>query len=137
MRKYGFVALLLLAVWSIAGCGSGGGGHAGMDMSESMMDPVQVDLSWTPEQAKVGNQVTIEVNVTQKDKQVDKADEVMIEISKEGDSSSHEKVAAQNAGGGKYTLDKTFDQAGTYSITSHVTVGPQHTMPTKKLTVTE
>lgn len=137
MRKYGFIVLLLLAVWSIAGCGNGGGGHAGMDMSESMMDPVQVDLTWTPEQAKVGNQVTIEVNVTQKDKPVEQADEVMIEISKEGDSGSREKVAAQNAGAGKYTLDKTFDQAGTYSITSHVTVGPQHTMPTKKLTVTE
>lgn len=106
-------------------------------MSEGMLDPIQVDLSWSPEQAKVNEKVSIEVHVTQNNKQVDKADEVMIEISKEGDSSAHEKVAAQNTGGGNYVLDKTFDNTGTYSVTSHVTVGAQHSMPTKKLTVSE
>lgn len=130
------VMSLLFIVLVVAGCGSSSG-HDGMNMDESMMDPIKVDLSWDKELVKVNEKVSIEVDVTQKDKKVDKADEVMIEIAKEGDSSAHEKVAAQNAGDGKYVLDKTFDKAGTYSITSHVTVGAQHSMPTKKLTVTE
>jgi hypothetical protein len=132
-RKFWLTGAVLLVVLALAGCGSSG--HDGMNMDEGMMEPIKVDLSWTPEQVKVGEKVSIEVQVTQKDKKVDKADEVQIEIIKEGDSSVHEKTEAANAGEGKYVLEKTFDSAGTYSITSHVTYGPQHSMPTKKLTV--
>ncbi|GIP25890.1 hypothetical protein J23TS9_10200 [Paenibacillus sp. J23TS9] len=128
--------VILLVILALAGCGSKSE-HDGMNMDEGMMEPLTVDLSWTPEQVKVGQKVSIEVNVAQKNKKVDKADEVMIEITKEGDSSNHEKVPAENAGEGKYVLEKTFDSDGTYSITSHVTYGPQHTMPTKKLTVSK
>lgn len=135
-NRWWLMGVMLLVVFALAGCGSNTG-HDGMNMEEGMMDPLSVDLSWTPEQVKVGQQVSIEVNVTQKDKKVDKADEVMIEIAKEGDSSAHEKVAAENKGDGKYVLEKTFASDGTYSITSHVTYGPQHTMPTKKLTVSK
>ncbi|BFH62166.1 FixH family protein [Paenibacillus azoreducens] len=132
-RKFWLTGAVLLVMLALAGCGSSG--HDGMNMDEGMMEPIKVDLSWTPEQVKVGEKVSIEVQVTQKDKKVDKADEVQIEIIKEGDSSVHEKTEAANAGEGKYVLEKTFDSAGTYSITSHVTYGPQHSMPTKKLTV--
>ncbi|MEC0239523.1 FixH family protein [Paenibacillus dokdonensis] len=128
--------VILLVILTLTGCGSKSE-HNGMNMDEGMMEPLTVDLSWTPEQVKVGQKVSIEVNVAQKDNKVDKADEVMIEITKEGDSSNHEKVPAENAGAGKYVLEKTFDSDGTYSITSHVTYGPQHTMPTKKLTVSK
>ncbi|MBE9915745.1 FixH family protein [Paenibacillus donghaensis] len=132
-RKFWLTGAVLLVVLALAGCGSSG--HDGMNMDEGMMEPIKVDLSWTPEQVKVGEKVSIEVQVTQEDKKVDKADEVQIEIIKEGDSSVHEKTEAANAGEGKYVLEKTFDSSGTYSITSHVTYGPQHSMPTKKLTV--
>lgn len=135
-NKLGLAGVALLVVLALAGCGSSGG-HDGMNMDEGMMEPLKVDLSLTPEQAKVGEKVSIEAHVTQKDKNVDKADKVEIEIVKEGDSSVHEKVPAKNAGDGKYVLEKTFDSAGDYKITSHVTYGAQHTMPTKTLTVSE
>ncbi|MCJ8012550.1 FixH family protein [Paenibacillus sp. KQZ6P-2] len=133
-NRFWLTGLILLVVLVLGGCGSKSE-HDGMNMDESMMEPLKVDVSWTPEQVKVGEPVTIEVNVTQKDKKVDKADEVMIEIAKEGDSGAHEQVPAENKGDGKYVIEKTFNSDGTYSITSHVTYGPQHTMPTKKLTV--
>ncbi|MDR0267700.1 FixH family protein [Paenibacillus sp.] len=133
--RFWLSGVILLMVFALVGCGSSG--HDGMNMDDGMMEPLNVDLSWSPESVKVGQKVTIEVHVAQKDKKVDKADEVQIEIAKEGDSSAHEKVAAENAGEGKYVLEKTFESAGTYSITSHVTYGPQHSMPTKKLTVSE
>jgi len=135
-KKFVFIGIIFLVVFALAGCG-GSGGHDGMNMDEGMMEPLKVDLTLNPEQAKVGEKVSIEVLVTQKDQKVDKADEVEIEIIKDGDSSVHEKVPAENAGDGKYVLEKTFDGAGTYKITSHVTYGPQHTMPTKSLTVSE
>lgn len=135
-NKWLLTGVLLLVILALAGCGSKSG-HDGMNMDEGMMDPLSVDLSWSPEQVKVGEEVSIEVNVTQKDKKVEKADEVLIEIAKDGDTAAHEKVAAENKGEGKYILHKTFESEGTYSITSHVTYGPQHTMPTKKLTVSK
>jgi len=135
-KNYGLIGIILLVVFALAGCG-GSGGHDGMNMDEGMMEPLKVDLTLSPEQAKVGEQVSIEVLVTQQNKKVDKADEVEIEIIKDGDSSVHEKVPAKNEGDGKYVLEKTFDSEGTYKITSHVTYGPQHTMPTKSLTVSE
>ncbi|GAB6990084.1 FixH family protein [Paenibacillus pini] len=138
MKNKSFLTVVgvIILVFILSGCGSSSKSD-GMDMDMgAMTDPITAELSWSPQTAKVNEKVHIQVIVKQKDTNVDKADEVMFEISKEGDSSQHEKVAATNSGDGKFTLDKTFTSAGTYSITSHVTVGPQHTMPTKKLIVT-
>ncbi|OAB44524.1 FixH family protein [Paenibacillus glacialis] len=129
-----FMLMLLVAV----GCSNNNHDHSGMDMvNDGSLSPVVVDLSIQPDPVKVKEKVMIEVLVTQNNKNVTDADKVIIEINPTAVNGKHIETPATHVGDGKYVLETSFDQADKYSITSHVTVGPMHTMPKKELTVTD
>lgn len=130
--------LSFILLFVIVGCSNTSQDHAGMDMgSNSSFMPVNVELSFHPDQVKVNEKVMIEVIVTQNDMNVTEADKVMIEVVPSAANGKSVEILATNVGDGKYTVETTFDQADTYSITSHVTVGAMHTMPKKNLIVTK
>lgn len=97
---------------------------------------VDVDLSVSPEQAEVGEMVTIEAKVTYGDEVVTDADEVSFEIWRAHDE-DHEKIEIEHAGEGNYRLERAFEQEGTYYVISHVTARDMHNMPKKEFVIGE
>ena len=101
------------------------------------MNPIEADLRILPEQAKVNEKVSIEVVVTQQNVKITNADKVIIEIAPPDKDSKHIETPAAHMGEGKYAIETSFEEAGTYRITSHVTVGAMHTMPSKEIIIAE
>ncbi|MFC3749835.1 FixH family protein [Paenibacillus sp. GCM10012306] len=120
----------------LAGCASGtaGGGHAGHSVDISM-EPIKVELEWSPAEVTVSSPVTFEAKVTQEGKPVDDAKEVLFEIVNKDGKTEKMELKGTSAGEGKYTAEGTFDKEGLYNVTSHVSARTQHSMPSKELTV--
>ncbi|OPX04142.1 FixH family protein [Geobacillus proteiniphilus] len=70
--------------------------------------------------------------VTYGGEKVDDASEVKFEVWKHG-SSEREMIEAKHDGDGRYSVEKTFTQAGTYSVVAHVTARDMHNMPKKDI----
>lgn len=135
-RTLAGLVLFMLLLLVVVGCSNHHTNHAGMDMeSNGSFSLVNVELNIQPNQVKVNEKVVIEAVVTQDNKKVTDADKVIIEIVPTATSGKPVEIPANHVGEGKYTVETSFDQADTYSITSHVTVGAMHTMPKKDLTV--
>ncbi|NJJ37623.1 FixH family protein [Paenibacillus apii] len=120
---------------ALAGCASKGNNHAVMDMSRMSMDPIKVELTWSPADASANQEIIFKVEVTQGGDVVDDADEVLFEIVNDNDSSKKLELKGELDEEGKYTAAGTLEEAGVYHVTSHVTARTQHSMPTKPLTV--
>lgn len=104
--------------------------HASSDKPEALK--VALD---TPKEVKKGEDVELSAKVTLGKENVDDADEVMFEIVKDDDKETSEMKNAKESKNGVYKLNYTFEEAGNYNITSHVTARDQHTMPNKDITV--
>lgn len=121
----------------LSGCASSSGNsspHAGHTAAMSM-EPIQVELAWSPGEVSVQQPVTFEATVTQEGKPVDDAKEVLFEIVNKDGKAEKMELKGVSAGEGKYTVEGTFAEEGLYHVTSHVTARTQHSMPTKELTV--
>jgi protein SCO1/2 len=109
------------------------GGHA-VEASASPKQPLDVNIVLNPDTVQTGQPETLMAVVSQGDKKVNDADEVMFEVWKKG-KSQHQMVKGESKGNGTYVMEKTFDDPGTYFVMSHVTARGQHVMPKKKITV--
>lgn len=89
-----------------------------------------VELSVTPEKADPGQAVQIEAKIIQGGELISDADEVIFEIWKKDHKDEAEKTEIKANEAGIYSLEKTFAEDGLYYITSHVTIGQGHNMPT-------
>ncbi|GGE69768.1 FixH family protein [Priestia taiwanensis] len=94
--------------------------------------PLKVEVKTNPETLKANEKIEIQAIVTQGEKKVTDASEVLFEI-KHNDKS--EKIEAKHKGDGVYTIEKTFEADGVYSVIPHTTANGMHTMPTVELTV--
>ncbi|MFD1774528.1 FixH family protein [Paenibacillus rhizophilus] len=120
---------------TLTGCSSVGNKHTAMDMSEMSMEPIKVELTWSPAEAAVHQEITFEARITQGGDVVYDANEVLFEVVNTADPSKKLELTGQPDGEGKYTAVGALEEAGTYSVTSHATARTQHSMPTKPLTV--
>ncbi|MBB6695504.1 FixH family protein [Cohnella xylanilytica] len=106
------LAMALLSACSAdAGASSGGGddGRYGIAFSAS------------PETPKLGESVSLTVDVTQGGKPV-KGAEVVLELWPQGaEPDGHAQLAAKETGEGSYVLKGEFSQAGKYYVITHVT----------------
>ncbi|WP_025697974.1 FixH family protein [Paenibacillus durus] len=82
-----WVLMFLVIAGALAGCSSGRNNHSGMNMSEMSMEPVKVELSWSPPEVAVNQEITFEARVTQGGGPVDDAKEVRFEIINTADES--------------------------------------------------
>ncbi|AIQ53086.1 FixH family protein [Paenibacillus sp. FSL R7-0331] len=129
-------ALSVIAVVSLAGCSSNRMEHNHMHAAaNASMEPIQVELSWSPQQAKAGEPVTFQAAVTQAGEAVEDAREVLFEVVSSEDETVKVEVKGVSAGDGVYEAEWTFEEDGEYKVTSHVTARTQHSMPGKMLTV--
>jgi hypothetical protein len=87
---------------------------------------VKLDL---PEDAKAGEEVSIQITVTHEGEPVNDADEVQFEIWKKGaPKDDHEMMDAEKTGDGVYSVKKTFREPGEYKVMYHVTARGSHVM---------
>ncbi|MGF7047516.1 nitrogen fixation protein FixH [Paenibacillus sp. DS2015] len=130
------IVMYILLLLAVVGCGNNN--HADMEMGfNDSMNPIEADLSIVPEQIKVNEKIAIEVVVTQQNMKISDADKVIIEIAPPDKESKHIEIPASHVGEGKYVVETSLKQVGTYRITSHVTVGAMHAMPSKEIIIVE
>lgn len=138
MRKLwlrrGLISLIM--GMTLAGCSGDNGEHMDhMSAAGSSMQPIKVELSWSPEKVTAGTKVSFKAVVTQEGKPVDDAKEVMFEITDTADTSKKLEIEGTSDGEGAYVGENTFAEAGTFTVISHVTARTQHSMPSKELVV--
>ena len=128
--------ICILMSITLAGCS---GDNEGMEhmhaAADSSMTPIKVKLSWSPEDVAVHDKVSFKAVVSQDGKPVNDAKEVLFEITDTSGGGKRIELKGKSNGDGAYVSETTFEQAGKYSVTSHVTARTQHSMPSKELVV--
>ncbi|CAH1192600.1 hypothetical protein PAECIP111892_01037 [Paenibacillus auburnensis] len=128
--------LFIVSMSTLGGCSKNSSEHNHMQAAVNVsMEPIKVELSWSPEQVKVHEPVSFKAVVTQAGEAVDDAKEVLFEIVNINDESIKLELKGTSSGSGTYEAEGSFAQEGKYSVTSHVTARTQHSMPSKELTV--
>ncbi|MBU8772652.1 FixH family protein [Cytobacillus oceanisediminis] len=122
MRKAIF--LFACAVFLLAGCSKEN------DAAEKVPELLEVSVN-IPEVIQVNQEAVIQAAVTQGEEKVEDANEVKFEVKKAGQDTSEEMIG-EHQGKGVYSISTTFQEAGTYSVTAHVTARGMHNMPTKE-----
>nr|WP_186811822.1 FixH family protein [Paenibacillus xylanexedens] len=136
---------LLILVLIMSGCS-----YTEQSASGEMPEMIRVKLMM-PDQAKVNEEVALQIKLTQGEKPVDDADQVQFQIwdeqnepaapsIEEGMMNADEleargAVKASSVGDGIYEVKYTFQEPGVYVVQAHVTSGAMHTMPRTKVTV--
>lgn len=122
-RKRGLfpIAAACLALALLAGCSSGAGASTGGASSAGDDGRYGIAFSASPETPKLGESVSMTVDVTQGGKPV-KGAEVVLELWPQGaEPDGHAQLAAKETGEGSYVLKGEFSQAGKYYVITHVT----------------
>jgi hypothetical protein len=127
MKKLIVFLVTVLCLSSVISCSNK------KEQADNLPQMVEVDLSVTPDPGKINEPITFEAKVTQGKDKVNDA-EVIFEIWRAKDD-KHEKVEIKHTENGKYRLEKSFPQEGTYYIISHVTARDMHNMPKKEFTI--
>ncbi|MBB3906392.1 FixH family protein [Anoxybacteroides rupiense] len=121
MKVYIRLMLAMMVVLLISACGQ----TKDQSADEPAILDVKIDVKSPIELQK---KTEIACIVTYGKEKVNDADEVKFEIWKQGND-QHEMISAKSKGNGKYAIEKTFTEAGTYSVVAHVTARNMHNMP--------
>jgi hypothetical protein len=95
---------------------------------------ITVDLSYQPQQIKVGEETTLQALVKQGEELVADAQDVQFEVWKDGQQ-KHDMVVAESKGKGVYSAVKQFQDSGKYHVMYHVTARGMHSMKQQDVTV--
>lgn len=120
------IKTLLLAVLAsvfLAACGG----------DDEEMRTLDVEL-FTPDHIMSGETVEMTAHVTSNEEDVTDAEHVMFEVQDEN-AETVEEITAEHSENGEYTVEYTFDEAGTYTVISHVDAFSLHTMPSSEVIV--
>lgn len=101
---------------------------------EEILPFLDVAVSIEPGDIDVKTPVTFSAKVSYGEEKVTDADKVIFEIWRANDE-THEKIEVSHKENGVYSLDKTFEQEGTYYIIAHVTARSMHNMPKEEFVV--
>ncbi|PYE42785.1 FixH family protein [Paenibacillus barcinonensis] len=137
--------VILMLVFILPGCS-----YTEQSASGEMPEMIRVKLMM-PDQAKVNEEVALQIKLTQGEKPVNDADHVQFQIwneqnepaapaAEQGMMNADEleargAVKASAVGDGVYEVRHTFQEPGVYVVQAHVTSGAMHTMPRAKVTV--
>ncbi|HET7578814.1 MAG TPA: SCO family protein [Bacillales bacterium] len=100
----------------------------------TMPQPLTVSIKSDPDTVKAGEPVTLKAIVKEGGKRVDSTGKVMFKITKKGSTKNHQTIG-HHKGKGVYTLQKTFEAPGTYSVMVMTAVDGQTAMPVKQVKV--
>ena len=124
---------IIASVFLVA-CGNEENDEMNHDAPESdEMRTLDVEL-FTPDHIMSGETVELTAHVTSNEEDVTDADHVMFEIQDENEEPV-EEITAEHSENGEYTVEYTFDEAGTFTVISHVDAFSLHTMPSSEVIV--
>ncbi|QIZ67124.1 FixH family protein [Geobacillus subterraneus] len=127
MRRRLFLAMIaMLAGIVIAACSNNNEQAETPAMLEVKMD--------VPDHIDVDKPTKLACVVTYGGENVDDASEVKFEVWKHGDG-DRQMLEAKHDGNGRYSVTKTFKEAGMYSVVAHVTARDMHNMPKQDVVV--
>ena len=122
-----FFGVWMTAIFLLFGCQE-------KEVEEEMPEIIDVQVKISPESAKINETIVFEVTVTQGDEKVTDASSVEFEFGKK-DSTDTEKIDVKHKQDGKYSLEKSFTEAGDYYIIPHVEARGMHAMPKKEFSI--
>ncbi|UFU01419.1 FixH family protein [Radiobacillus kanasensis] len=124
------ILVLILFVLVLSACSE--------NQSETTDDTSEVEMIdaslQVPEEGMTGEEISLQVKVTQGEEVVTDAEEVVFEIWPAENKEESTKVTA-SLQDEAYVATYTFGTAGTYSVQSHVTARGLHTMPIKEISI--
>ncbi|MCG7331614.1 FixH family protein [Salinicoccus roseus] len=135
MKSKFMMFAMMLSVALLTACGNSGETETEMNHdnpSEDEVHALEVDLE-VPETAEAGDTVEFSAHVHSNGEDITDADKVMYEVL--SGEESLEKIEAEHDQNGVYTIEYTFEEAGTYTVISHVDALRLHTMPQSDITV--
>ncbi|MBM7693944.1 hypothetical protein JOC77_003388 [Peribacillus deserti] len=130
MKKIAF--LLFSAIFLLGACTNNGPKNSDKDKNK-IPEILSVELS-VQEKAEINEEVKLAAKVTQGNETVEDADEVKFEIRKSG-GTDYEMIEVKKQSHGVYSINKKFQESGTYTVISHVTARDMHSMPSKQITI--
>ncbi|MRG85847.1 FixH family protein [Salinibacillus xinjiangensis] len=124
-----------MVVLFLAACGSQQETNKRLQVQTDMPEMIDVTIQ-LPEDFQPNEKVTIEGKVTQGNELVNDANEVKFELWEAGDAEEdHEMIMDEYQGDGIYSINKTFEKDGHYSVIAHVTARDMHNMPKQEFVV--
>ncbi|WP_110928951.1 FixH family protein [Bacillus massiliglaciei] len=135
MKTYGLRVVICGLFLSIilTGCKGTEEQPEGQEVNSQVAEPMKAEIRYKGE-AVEGKELIIETSVTQGEKPVDRADEVLFEIRKSG-SDQREMIGAKYTENGSYQIMHAFPESGDYFVIAHVTAKGLHVMPEKKIKI--
>lgn len=120
----------------LTACGQEENNESGMQsVNDLNLDPLDAELL-IPEEADPGEEVSLQVLVTQGEEQVDDASEVTFEVWMDGEKSESQMIEAELPGEeGVYEITHLFTEEKVYYIQPHVTARGSHVMPVGEIIV--
>ncbi|WP_345243965.1 FixH family protein [Pontibacillus salipaludis] len=119
MKNQLHISGILLLLVFLAACGSG------KEESVASSDgPIQAQILTVPEELTTEQISTLQVKVTQGDQLVDEANKVTFAWGRKGEDPTNNK-SSQKQGNGLYSIQHTFDEAGTYVVVAKVEANGQ------------
>ncbi|QQK78042.1 CopD family protein [Salicibibacter cibarius] len=100
---------------------------------DTSTESIEVDIL-NDSEATVGEEWTLQAEVTQEDEPVEDADEVIFEVWHDEDEQGI-MIDGKHTGNGIYKADYQFSEASTYYVQPHVTAKGQHRMPAHEVDV--
>ncbi|HIW12674.1 MAG TPA: FixH family protein [Candidatus Salinicoccus stercoripullorum] len=137
MKSKIWMTAMLTFVMLLGACGndvdSENGEHGSHEEADEEVRSLEVDLE-VPETAEAGEKESFTAYVHSNGEDVTDADEVRFEVL-DADGGSLDMIEAEHSENGLYSIEYTFEEAGDYSVISHVDAYQLHTMPEKQITV--
>ncbi len=134
MYKVKWWIFTVVLITAMTACSSRGDHPDYEEKKDVSVEALEVGLQG-PDNLRKNETGHFEAIVTQGDEQVNDADEVEFEIWKDGSKKESIMLEAKNEGEGVYSVEYAFEEEGEYVVQSHVTARDMHTMPTKKVIV--
>ncbi|MGP4080759.1 FixH family protein [Pseudalkalibacillus sp. R45] len=134
MKKMNWWIPFLIVVVALTACGDREQHSEHKEKKEATPEMLEVhlDVPATLTKSETGR---FEAVVIQGDEKVEDAEEVEFEIWMEGAKENSIILEAENEGNGVYSVKHSFEQEGEYVVQTHVTARDMHTMPMKKVIV--
>lgn len=127
------ITLVLSVILSACGAEDDHNNHS-MSDDDEVPEMLMVKLT-VPEKGVTGEEVEFIAKVTQGEEIVEDANEVKFEVLNKS-TGEKEMIDGTLNKDKNYSISYSFEEAGVYDITSHVTARNMHTMPTKTIEVT-
>jgi len=134
MKRSLFGVMIASLALVLAACSSSNDDVDTSDETPQSLIPVEAEFN-IEEQKQPGDEITLEVEVTQGDEAVDDANEVSFEVWMANDKEHFEMIESTHDGDGIYSATYNVEEEAVYFVQVHITARGTHVMPRMEVTV--